>query len=73
MVTLPAARRLMKATLISTVVPSPLNKVYLFPVLDNVVLLPTSMIIDVIFDRTEVTTSEFEIRILHSDRRIDHF
>lgn len=59
MVTLPAARRLMKATLIGTIIAKSFKQgVYLFPVLDNVVLLPTKHDLDVIFDRTEVTTSE---------------
>jgi DNA helicase HerA-like ATPase len=59
MVTLPAARRLMKATLIGTIIAQSFKQgVSLFPVLDNVVLLPTKNDLDVIFDIPEITISD---------------
>lgn len=52
MVTLPTARRLMKATLIGMIDGESFTQgISLFPVLDNPVLLPTKQDLDVIFER----------------------
>lgn len=52
MVTLPSARRIMKATLIGTIDGREFTQgISLFPVLDNPVLLPTKLDLDVIFDK----------------------
>ncbi|MCL6613823.1 MAG: DUF87 domain-containing protein [Firmicutes bacterium] len=56
MVTLPAARRIMKATLIGTIEGQSYTQgVSVFPVLDNPVLLPAQQDLDVIFDRPNRT------------------
>ncbi|MFZ5633680.1 MAG: ATP-binding protein [Bacillota bacterium] len=54
MVTLPSARRLMKATLIGTIDRQSFTQgIFLFPVLDNPVLLPAEQDLDVIFGQSE--------------------
>lgn len=52
MVTLPSARRLVKATLIGTIDGASFNQgVSIFPILDNSVLLPTKNDLDIIFEQ----------------------
>lgn len=59
MVTLPAARRLMKATLVGTIDGHSFTQgVSLFPILDNPVHLVTSSDLDAIFDRKVDGTSQ---------------
>lgn len=54
MVTLPSSRRLMKATLIGTISGQSFTQgVYLFPVLDNPVLLAAKQDLDVVFGRQQ--------------------
>jgi uncharacterized protein len=54
MISLPSARRLMKATLIGTIDGRSFTQgVSLFPVLDNQVLLPTKNDLDIIFEQTK--------------------
>jgi uncharacterized protein len=60
LVTLPSARRLMKATLIGTIDGRSFTQgVSFFPVLDNPVLLPTKNDLDIIFEQPQ--SEEFDI------------
>ncbi|NLI69743.1 MAG: DUF87 domain-containing protein [Firmicutes bacterium] len=57
MVTLPASRRIMRATLVGTVDGNTFNQgVSLFPILDNPVLLPSKQDLDIIFDQKNVVS-----------------